>query len=445
MTARDQLPRIVAPPPGPASTRLVETLARTESPAFTARRARRAEASGAPHDPIVWAEARGANVVDADGNVYVDLTSGFGAASIGHAHPRVVGAVQRQSARLLQALGDVHPSDVKIALLERLASMAPWPDARVVLGVSGSDAVECALETCVLATGRAGVLAFEGGYHGLAYGPLAACGYKEAFRAPFAAQLNPHVVFAPFPAREADVASAVDAVAAAWDRSGTPIGAVLVEPVQGRGGARVPPPGFVAALGALSRARGALLVADEIFVGLGRCGARWRSVDDGASPDLVCAGKGLGGGLPISACIGRAGVMAAWGAPEGESLHTGTFFGHPVSSAAALATLDVIEGEGLVARAARVGAALLDTLRERLARHAGVVRDVRGAGLMLGVEIDDGRRALAIVRRLLERGWLVLPAGAGAEVVQIVPPLSIDEALLDAFVEAIDDVIAVST
>ena len=138
-------------------------------------------------------------MVDADGNVLVDMTAGFGAASIGHSHPRVLDAVRAQSDRLLHALGDLHPADVKIALLGRLSALAPWPDARVILGATGADAVEAALKTAMLATGRPGVLAFVGGYHGLSHGPLAACGYNEAFRAPFEAQLNPHVQFAAFP------------------------------------------------------------------------------------------------------------------------------------------------------------------------------------------------------------------------------------------------------
>ncbi len=430
-------PRIRTPLPGARSTALVETLARTECPALTTRRARRAEAAGAPHNPIVWCEAHGANVVDADGNVFVDLTSGFGAAAVGHAHPRVVAAVRSQAERLLHALGDVHPSDVKVALLERLASIAPWPDARVILGLNGADAVEAALKTALLATGRPGVLAFEGGYHGLSHGPLAACGYAEAFRAPFAPQLNPHVVFAPWPAPDADPSTALAAVSDAWDAAGEAMGAVLVEPAQGRGGVRIPPRGFLSGLRTLAHARGALLVADEIFTGLGRCGARWRSVADGAVPDLLCTGKALGGGLPVSACLGRADVMAAWGAPEGEAIHTATFLGHPLGCAAALAALDVIDDERLATRATELGAHLLDALRARVSRLPGV-RGVRGEGLMAGLVLDSGARTLGLVRQLLERGFLTLPAGAGADVLQMVPPLTIEPALLEAFVDALE-------
>jgi len=413
MTLGSQPPRILTPPAGPRSRAWVDTLARTESPAFTTRRARRAEASGAPQDPIVWTRARGSNVVDADDNVYVDLTSGFGVAAVGHAHPRVVAAVRQQSEVLLHALGDLHPSDVKVRLLERLAALAPFPDARVVLSLNGSDAVETALKTAVLATKRPAVLAFDRGYHGLAHGPLATCGYNSGFRAPFAAQLNPHVRFAPFgelPTIDDDV------------------GAVLVEPIQGRGGVHVPEPGWLEALADRAHAAGALLVVDEIFTGLGRCGTCWPHLP--AEADLVCVGKALGGGLPISACLGRAEVMAAWGDPGGEAIHTGTFYGHPLGAAAALAALDVLEDEDLATRAASVGERFANTLRAR-----GL--EVRGAGLMLGVVFEQP--VLELVHRLLQRGYLTLPAGADARVLQLAPPLTIDEALLDAFVTALEE------
>jgi 4-aminobutyrate aminotransferase-like enzyme len=434
------LPSVRAPLPGARSAALVERLARAESPALTARRARRAERSGASWDPIAWAEARGANVVDEDGNVFVDLASGFGVAAMGHGHPRVVAAVQAQAARLLHGFGDVHPSAVKVELLDRLAALAPFPDARVMLGAHGGDAVEAALKTSMLHTGRAGALAFEGSYHGLAHGPLALCGYREDFRAPFAAQLGAHVTFAPWPRHDAPLEEALSAVARAWDASTTPIGALFVEPIQGRGGVRLPPPGFLRALGELARARGALVVADEILVGLGRCGARFVSVEEGLEADLLCVGKALGGGMPMSACLGRAEVMASWGDPAGEAIHTATFFGHPVACAASLAALDVIEDEGLVALSHERGARWLAALSALAARHA-CVREVRGRGMLLGVELDSGARTLRAVPALLERGWITLPAGARAEVLQVVPPITIDDAPLEAFVAALDAVL----
>jgi 4-aminobutyrate aminotransferase/(S)-3-amino-2-methylpropionate transaminase len=433
-------PEVRGPVPGARGAELVEALATSECPALTTRRARRSEHSRVAHDPIVWTRASGINVWDADDNRYVDMTAGFGAAAVGHSHPEVLAAIAAQSERLLHALGDVHPSDVKVRLLQRLARLSPFDDARVILGLSGSDAVTAALKTAVLATGRPGILAFEGGYHGLGYGPLAACGYHEGFRAPFASQLNPHVRFAPYPRTGTDVGEAVRETARAWDvalRDRTEIGAVLVEAVLGRGGIVVPPPGFLRALGELARARGALLIADEIQTGLGRAGAWFRSTADGAAPDLVCLGKALGGGLAISACIGPERVMRAWGDPAGEAIHTGTFFGQPLACAAALATLDVMEREALATAAADKGRAFQAMLAGLRAHHA-CVREVRGAGLMVGVELDGSARALAVVRALLERGYIALVAGTNGCTVSLTAPLTISETRLTEFVHALD-------
>ena len=455
----------VASVPGPRSRAWIERLALSESPAFTARRARRAEQSGANQDPIVWESARGCNVRDADGNVFVDLTSGFGVASLGHRHPAVLEAIHQQSGRLIHALGDVHPSAPKIALLERLCALSPFDDARAVLGLSGADALEVAIKSAVIATGKSAIVAFTGGYHGLSAGPLALCGYKAGFRDPFAAQLNPHVHFIPFPSHDfselegartgdervpaptedgqrltldlgADQASMESL--AALDRvleTGT-VGAIVVEPIQGRGGVHVPPLGFLAELGRRAHAAGALVIADEIFTGLGRTGALLRSVHDGLDADLICVGKALGGGLPVSACVGRGTVMSAWGDPGAEAIHTGTFFGHPLGAATALATLDVIESNPILERVAEVGA----RFRAALRALPGVA-EVRGAGMLAGVRLHDHPNTLGLLGPLLARGYLTLPAGPGAEVLELIPPLTIDPARLDEFAATLHEVL----
>ena len=409
-------------------------MAASECPALTTRRKRREEQTGASHDPIVWVEARGANVVDADGNRYVDLTSGFGVAFVGHRHPDVVAAVKRQADRLLHALGDLHPSDVKVELLERLCELAPWPDARAMLSLSGADAVTAALKTAVMATAKTGVVAFGGSYHGLTYGPLAVSGYADRFREPFQAQLQPGVHFATWPEQEVSVDTAIATLPQDWNS----IGAVIVEPIQGRAGVRLPPPGFLEALKRTCEKNGALLIVDEIFTGVGRCGAWWRSVEDGVVPDVICVGKALGGGLPVSACIASEDVMRAWGAPDREAIHTGTFYGDPLGSAAALATIDLIEREGLAAEAANRGNAFAAELRT--AQLPGLL-EVRHAGMMLGLQLEAPMQALTVTRALLERGYLALPAGANADVLQLAPPVTIGEAQLDGFVAALRDVL----
>lgn len=431
----DALP-LVSEVPGPRSRAWIDRLARFECPAITARRARRAERSGLDEDPIVWARARGAVVEDVDGNRFVDLTAGFGVASVGHRHPRVVAAIAAQSDRLLHALGDVHPSDAKVELLERVAAIVRT-DAQVILGISGSDAVEAALKTAVLATGRPGIVAFEGGYHGLSHGPLAACGYTPTFREPFAAQLNPHVRFVPYATGATDVDRALDALdAALHDQT---IGLVLVEPIQARGGIRVPARGWLAETATRARAAGAVVAVDEIFTGLGRTGAMLASAGELDAPDLVLLGKALGGGMPISACVGSADLLGAWGSSRGEALHTSTFLGQPLACAAACAALDVIADERLAERARGEGAWLRDALAAIATRHG--LDEPRGRGLLAGLPMTDGAHTLRTLRRLLRRGFVALPAGNDASVLAIHPPLTIARRQLEAFVDALDHAI----
>lgn len=429
---RGELPDVRVPPPGPRSRELAARLAAVESPSVDARRAAREKDSGAEQAPIVYASARGPNVVDADGNRYVDLAAGFGALLLGHARAEIVSAIETQQRRLGLALGDVYASEAKLAVCERIAKLYPLPGARVMLGTSGADAVTAALKTAVLATGRAGVVAFDGAYHGLSHGPLAACGLNPGFREPFVGQLNTHVTFAPYPGTSMD--ASMTAVKAALARGD--VGAVLVEPILGRGGCVVPPPGFLAALRGACDASGALLVCDEIWTGLGRSGAWLASVEEGVIPDVLCLGKGLGGGLPLSACVGSERVMAAWGTHGGTTIHTATHFGAPPACAAALATLETLEREGLPERARTTGARWMSRLRERTTGLG--VREIRGRGLMVGIELEGGAaRALAVTRRLLSSGWIVLTGGTRGDVLTLTPPLDIEAGLLDAFADAL--------
>jgi 4-aminobutyrate aminotransferase/(S)-3-amino-2-methylpropionate transaminase len=413
-----------------------------ECPAFGHRRAARAALAGAEMLPIVLASGKGSNLFDVDGNRYVDLAAGFGALLLGHGATPVLRALEGQAARLVQALGDVYPADAKIAVLERLASLHPGVRPRVMLAQSGGDAVTCAIKTARLYTGKPGLVAFEGAYHGLGYGPLAACGVRPTYRAPFADQLNPHVAFAPYPRERAgaDVDRALSSVEAALAAGRT--GAVLVEPILGRGGCVVPPDGFLAALVELAHRHGALVIADEIWTGLGRCGSMVRSTAAGAPADILCFGKGLGGGVPLSACVAAEDVMMAW-APDdthGEVIHTSTHAGAPLVCAAAIATLDALRFRKLPARAAEVGERARDAFRAALAGAPGVV-DVRGAGLMIGVELDAGDRALKAMHGMLARGYIVLTGGLRSETLTLTPALDIREERLADAAEALRDVL----
>lgn len=420
-------PALVGPVPGPRSRALAERLARVECRNVTAL----------DPVPIFWDSARGANLWDVDGNRYVDLTAAFGVANVGHAHPEVVGAVARQAEKLLHGMGDVHPAQVKVELLEQLCALYPRgrgeaPVVRGVLSSSGSDAVETALKTAIVATGRAGVIAFEGAYHGLSLGALD-CTWRSDFKTPFTARLPG----ATRHARYGDLDDVRRVAAAAETDGGPPIGAVLVEPIQGRGGERVPPAGFLPGLRKLCDERGFLLIADEIYTGLGRTGDLFACDHEGVVPDLLCVGKGLASGMPLSACLGLAACFDAWPRSTGEALHTQTFLGHPASCAAALASLAVGARERLPERARTLGRAALERLRTGLAGSPEIV-EVRGRGLMIGIECARPQTAHDATVRLLERGYVLLPSGDGGRVLSLTPPLTIGE---DALFTACDAIV----
>lgn len=426
-----ELPEIVVAPPGPRSRALAARLAAVESPAFEARRDARAEASGAEQSPIVYARASGSNVWDADDNRYVDLTAGFGALLLGHAPNAASEAAAAAFGALPLALGDVYASETKVKACEAIAAIFPERGARVMLGLSGADAVTCALKTAMLATKKPRVVAFAGSYHGLSYAPLAACGLAPSFREPFASQLGEHVTFAPYPSSLDELDASLNAVRAAL--KGGDVGAVLVEPMLGRGGCVVPPTSFLGALRSLTYEADALLIADEIWTGMGRTGAMLACDHVGVVPDVVCLGKGLGGGVPISACVGRASVMEAWGAHGGSTIHTGTHFGSPPACAAALAVIAALRG-GLVDRASATSAAWRDEL-EKVGAEKGM--RVTGRGMMIGLGLSSSAAALAAARALLAKGFIVLTGGAKGDALTLSPPLVLEPELASAFTEAL--------
>ncbi len=445
MTFGSRLPDLRIPPPGPASRALADRLRAVESRNVTHL---------ADDWPIFWESAAGANVRDADGNVYVDLCAGFGVALLGHSHPAVSAAIAEQALRLTHGMGDVHPPSIRVELLERLRDLSPWPDARAVLASTGSEAVEIALKTAQLATGHPGVLAFEGGYHGLTMGSLATTA-RSTFRRPFVRRLYRGVAFAPYPLAGPRGATSMTLALEFVRRAlrdgapnGDPIGAVIVEPVQGRAGARVAPAGFMAEVSALAAEAGALIIADEILTGMGRCGAMLASTRVGLKPDLVCVGKALGAGLPLSACVGRRAVMDAWPESDGEAVHTSTFLGHPLACAAALAALDRYGPESVLTRAEALGESLRTRLATRLSGVPGV-GEVRGLGLLLGIELVSGDRsalpagaAARVAVAALREGVIVLPAGDVGQVVELTPSVALTDEQADYAVEALVKAIA---
>jgi 4-aminobutyrate aminotransferase-like enzyme len=409
--------------------------------------------------PVVWDRAKDVFVWDADGKKYLDLTAAFGVAAAGHANSKVVKAGQTQLARLPHAMGDVHPHALKAELARELSRMTfeRWADSpelksknskfktgKVIFTNSGFEAVEAALKTAILATGRHGVVAFTGAYHGLGYGALNAT-HREFFRKPFQSQLREFVRFVQFPARTADLATVEFQIRHLIRREW--IGAVLVEAVQARGGINVPPPDFLPLLRKLCDEFGALLIADEIYTGFGRTGKWFACEHAGVAPDLICLGKALTGGFPLSACVGRANLMdAAWPQSKGEAIHTSTFLGNPVGCAMALAQIAEIERLKLPERAAELGEFLLAELQSKIP-HSKFQVAARGLGLMAGVELrrHDGSPAtaetFAAIKTLLRRGFIFLPEGEYGNIISFTPPLTITKPQLAKAISALAEVL----
>jgi 4-aminobutyrate aminotransferase-like enzyme len=355
-----------------------------------------------------------------DGNTYLDGAASFGALSVGHAHHAVTRAVAKQASQLIHGMGDVHPSHVKVELLETIAKYVPISNPKIILGQSGAEAVESALKTALLATGKAGVLAFDGGYHGLTYGTLEPTS-RAMFRKPFETQRGRFAKHIPY-------ASSLDVV----DRElfGGGFGAVIVEPIQGRGGIVVPPDGWLSALQEKCHKHAAVLIVDEIYTGWGRTGKLFASEWEGSDfqPDLLCIGKAMGGGMPISACVGSSQLIdKAWPLSAGEALHTSTFLGHPVACAAAIAAIETIVLGDLAVRASSSGESLKLGLQNLAKLHPERIIDVRGRGLMLGMQLHSAELARSLMLAMLRAGLILLLAGDKGDVVEITPPLIISE------------------
>ena len=389
--------------------------------------------------PVFWDRALGSNVWDVDGNRLLDLTAAFGVAGPGHNHPRLVAAALEQTGKLMHGMGDVHPPEAKVLFLERLQKILPERLGGAILGLNGSDAVEAALKAAHFHTGRPGVLAFEGGYHGLLGMSLATNGAAR-FREPFAPLLADSTQWLPFPSGDAEEGERVLERVQRLLASPEAPGAVLVEPIQGRGGVVVPPPGFLGGLRELCDGSRTVLILDEIFTGMGRTGRRFALESEGILPDLLVLGKALTGGMPLSVAVGTPEVMGSWPRTTGEALHTATYLGHPVACAVGTAAIDILVDEGLAERSQKMGALAQEWLKERLGDLVQV-GTIRGRGLMVGIPLLDAegrpssKLASAVTHSALAQGILVLGSGPGGHVLSLTPPLSIPEALLEWGIE----------
>ena len=411
---RPELPFLSGPVPGPLALEIIERDNRVLSPSYTR-----------PY-PLVVDHAEGAMVTDVDGNRFLDFNAGIAVVASGHCHPEVVRAIQEQAARLIHMSGTDFYYENMVRLAEMLARLAPGDQPRrVYFGNSGTEAMESALKLARYHTGRDKFIAFFGCFHGRTLGSLALTSRRPVQRAGFG-PFMPGVHHLPYPycykcayGKSPDTCG-VECAKAIEDQllktilPAQEVAAIVIEPVQGEAGYIVPPQKFFDELAAVAQRNDILLIFDEVQSGMGRTGKMWASDHFGANPEIMTVAKGIASGMPLSAMIANAEIMN-W--PPGA--HASTFGGNPVSVAASLATIELLERE-LIDNAASVGAYMRARMDSWPARFP-VVGDVRGLGLMIGIELLRGRDR--VVQLAFERGLLVL--GAGDEVIRLSPPLVI--------------------
>ena len=381
--------------------------------------------------PLVPRRALGSVVEDADGNLFLDCNAGIAVTSTGHCHPRVVAAVQQQAGELLHYSASDFYLPIYSQMADALAATAPMSGpVRVFLTNSGAEAVEGALKLARYATGRPYVISFFGAFHGRSYGAMTLTASKAKYHQGFG-PLVPGVLHAPYAFNQVDpdtgarthdpeeTFSYLEDVLFRYQVAPSEVAAIFVEPVQGEGGYIVPPAEWLVRLRELCDKHGILLVADEVQSGMGRTGRMWAIEHSGVQPDVLISAKGIASGLPLGAFMARAPLMEKWGA----GAHGSTYGGSPVPCAAGLATLEVIQSEGLLDNASAQGSFLLDGLRELWRAHPETITDVRGIGLMIGIELRTPELAELVQLRAFERGLLVLECGESS--IRVSPPLVI--------------------
>lgn len=387
----------------------------------------------AANPPLVFQTAGGSTVWDADDLPYIDLCAGFGVLALGHAHEVSRGVFKRHAALagqapLMHAMGDVYPSTKKVELMEALVGLLPPHLTKAALALTGGQAVELAVKTAILATQSTGFIVFQGAYHGLDLGLLPLVS-REDFREPFASwQRLGNVVRLEYGCSAEELRACIKQL----KDVGVGFAGIIAEPIQGRSGVRIPPKGWLQLLKDQCVAENGLLIFDEIFTGLGRTGRVTFAAD--VECDLLCLGKALGGGMPLSACVGTEKAMGAWPENHGEAIHTGTFFGHPLSCEMALATLEYMKRENIFERSRIVGAEVLTYLRDVFGQHKAV-KDIRGEGLMMAIEFKEDGFGVRLMDALRPKGVIALCSGEKGQCLSITPALTIDRPVLK---EAID-------
>jgi len=439
-------PKVKTHLPGPLAQKVVADDDRVISPSYTRSY------------PMVAKSGRGIRVTDVDGNEFLDFAAGIAVNSTGHCHPEVVKAIQQQAGELIHMSGTDFYYDHMIKLADRLSAIAPMPGPhRFYYGNSGAEAVECAMKVARYHTGRQNIISFFGAFHGRTMGALSLTGSKPQQKRRFA-PFVPGVHHVPYPyayrgcsggaeEQEAFALNCARYIEEKLFKTILPpeeVAAIILEPIQGEGGYVVAPDNFLREIRRICDKHGILLIADEVQSGVGRTGKWWAIEHSGVQPDIVCIAKGIASGMPLGICMTKADVMN-W-VPGS---HASTYGGNPVCIAASLATLDIIEREAMK-NAATVGEKMLDRLRPWVAKYAHV-GDVRGRGLMIGVEIVGDKKTKAaagalrdkIVELAFERGLLIL--GCGETSIRLCPPLILNQDEADIALDILEECVVVAS
>jgi 4-aminobutyrate aminotransferase len=438
-------PNIITPLPGPNARRVIAEDAFYMSPSHTRSY------------PLVAKRGRGVIIEDVDGNTFLDFSAGIAVVSTGHCHPEVVAAIRTQAAELIHMSGTDFYYDQLNQLAKRLSAVAPMQGPyKFYYGNSGAEAVECAIKVARYHTRRQHIIAFYGAFHGRTLGALSLTASNPQQRRRFA-PLIPGVTHVPYPYVYRDCRGGLaeqEAFALGCARfieerlfhstvAPDEVAAIVIEPIQGEGGYVVAPANFLEEIRRICDRHGILMIVDEVQSGFGRTGKWWAIQHSGVEPDVVALAKGIASGMPLSVCMTRAHIMD-W--PPGS--HASTFGGNPVSIAAALATMDVLE-RGAIKNAADVGDHMMQRMQTWIARYP-IVGDVRGRGLMIGIEIvrdqesriPAGDERTAIIKRAFERGVLCL--GAGPNTIRLSPPLIVSREQADTALDIIEKCIEAS-
>ncbi len=416
------LPIIKTSIPGPKSRQALKELRKVENPHIT---------YGDKDFPIFIEKSFDSLVQDVDGNTLIDATSFFAVSFFGHQHPRLKQVMTKFLDQGWHAMGDVHPHRLKLQAAKDLCDFLPKGLGHVHFSCNGSDAVETALKTTYLKTKKRGVIAFEGAYHGLGYGAMQVT-HRDHFRQPFSKQGRLPIYFHPF---ITDVAT--DEVIKRTlqkintDLATKKIGALIIETIQGRGGIRVVHSKFMQGLRKLCTRHGVALIIDEVYTGFFRAGKAFDYLNYKITPDLLCLGKAMGGGYPISACVGRKEWMEAWGASLGEAKHTSTFLGNPLGCALVIESLKLFQTQTTQRRALTLSKYLEKSLFALKAEFPEYILSVRGRGLMWGLELRDRGMGPAICKAMLKQGVIILACGEFAEVLSFSPAISLTMKQLD--------------